>query len=49
MFNIKLEEKSYKWAWKLYRLKYSGQKTDSGGGGRTCSLRSGADRVKLHE
>ena len=35
MFNKKLEEKS--WASKLYRLKYSGQKTDRGiaeGGGR---------------
>ena len=33
MFNIKLEDKSYKCASKLYRLKYSGQKTGRGCGG----------------
>ena len=37
MFNIKLEDKSYKCASKLYRLKYSGQKTGRGCGGGTTS------------
>ena len=31
MFNMKLEEKPHKMSFKVYSLKYSGQKTDKGG------------------
>ena len=49
MFNIKLEEKSYKMTFKGLPVKMQRSKNRQRWRGHTCVLRPGADRVKLHE